>query len=76
MAFDFKVRSKKKRMNVTTNKGKTMDEIKETIPEENCVKIYETDINITSKEDLASFFKNWDHDVNKVYTSDVCIYEK
>ncbi|CAD1474102.1 unnamed protein product [Heterotrigona itama] len=48
-----------------------MDEIKETRPEENYVKIHETDINITSKEDLASFFKNWDHDVNKVYTSDI-----
>ncbi|KAF3428748.1 hypothetical protein E2986_01945 [Frieseomelitta varia] len=47
-----------------------MDEIKETIPE-SWVKIYETNVNITWKEDLASFFKSWDHDVNKVYTSDI-----
>ena len=53
-----------------------MDEIKETSLEENWVKIHETNVNITSKEDLASFFKSWDHDVNKVYTSDVCIYKK
>ncbi|KOX75621.1 Ribonuclease H2 subunit A, partial [Melipona quadrifasciata] len=53
------------------NEGETMDEIKETKPEENWMEIYGTNVNITSEEDLASFFKNWDHNVNKVYMSDI-----
>lgn len=63
-------------MNIARNEKETMDEIKETSLEENWVKNFETNVNITSKEDLALFFKSWNHDVNKVYMSDVCIYNK
>lgn len=62
-------------MNVMENEKEMIDEIEETKLEENYVNS-EKDSKITCKENLTPYFKAWDHSINRVHLSDVCIYKK
>lgn len=61
--------------NVMGNEKEVMDDDREMESKENCIN-HEKDGRITCRGDLTPYFEAWDHSINKIHLSKVCIYER